>query len=269
MERYGFIGLGDQGAPIAQRMIDAGLQVVLWARRPQTLEPFSGTSAERLSEIGDFAKLVDYVGICVVDDSGVRDLCSRLMPELRPASTVVIHSTVSPELCKDLSEQARARNLYLIDAPVSGGSPAAKDGTLTVMVGGDEAVLERGRPVFETFSRLIVHLGDVGAGQHAKLINNAMLAANIGIAHHAMEAADALSLDRQAFVDLINASSGRSFGFEVRGRLSTPARFQHGASLLRKDVALLGDALGDHESFPPIRDAAREFLSQALQGDRE
>jgi 3-hydroxyisobutyrate dehydrogenase-like beta-hydroxyacid dehydrogenase len=266
LEKYGFIGLGDQGAPIVRRMIDAGLPVVLWARRAETLTPFADTAAQLVTDIADFAALVDYVGICVLDDNGVREVCGQLIPRLRPASTIVVHSTVSPELCKVLAVQAQANHLTLIDAPVSGGSPAAKEGKLTVMVGGDEAVLEGIRPVFGTFAHLIVHLGAVGAGQYGKLINNAMLAANIGIAHHALEAAEALFLDRQAFVDLINASSGRSFGFEVRGRLPNPTLFQHGANLLAKDMALLGDALGDHGSFSPMRDAAQGFLSQALQG---
>lgn len=269
MNTYGFIGLGDQGAPIARRMIDAGLPVALWARRAETLAPFADTAAQLITDIAEFAALVDYVGICVVDDNGVREVCRQLIPRLRPASTIVIHSTVSPDLCKELAAQAHANNLKLIDAPVSGGSPAAKAGTLAVMAGGDPDVLAAVRPVFDTFARFIVHLGDVGAGQHGKLINNSLLAANIGLAHHALDAAEALSLDRQAFVDLINASSGRSFGFEVCARLPNPVAFQHGASLLAKDVNLLGDALDGHRSFPPISNAAEDFLSLALQGGAE
>jgi 3-hydroxyisobutyrate dehydrogenase-like beta-hydroxyacid dehydrogenase len=265
MEKYGFIGLGDQGAPIARRMIDAGLPVVLWARRPASLEPFAGTPAERADSIEDLARRVDYVGICVVDDNGVRLVFDQLIPHLRAGSTIAIHSTVSPALCRALAAEASARALNLIDAPVSGGSPAAVAGKLTVMVGGHKPTLEAVRPVLETFSNLIVHLGDVGAGQHAKLINNSLLAANIGLAHHALAAAEELSLDRAAFVEHINASSGRSFGFEVCGRLPEPSAFFHGASLLAKDVSLLGDALKEHACFAPIESAASAFLKSALQ----
>jgi 3-hydroxyisobutyrate dehydrogenase-like beta-hydroxyacid dehydrogenase len=264
MKKYGFIGLGDQGGPIARRMIDAGLPVALWARRPETLEAFSDTSADLMPDIAAFAEVVDYVAICVVDDKGMREVCARLMPLLGAGSCIVIHSTVSPELCRELNREAQTAGLKLIDAPVSGGSPAAKEGKLTVMVGGDTEVLEDIRPVLQTFSRLIVHLGEVGAGQHAKLLNNSMLAANIGVAHHCLEAARALSLDRQAFLELINASSGRSFGFEVRARMPGPESFQHGAKLLAKDVALLEDALRQSPDFPPIRDASRVFLDLAV-----
>lgn len=264
MKMYGFIGLGDQGAPIARRMIKAGLQVSLWARRPATLMPFSDSGATLTESLDDFAQAVDYVGVCVVDDLGVEEVCSRLISGMRNGSTIVIHSTVSPVLCKTLADMALQVGVHLIDAPVSGGSPAAEAGKLTVMAGGSPQVFEAVRPVFDTFAGLVLHLGDVGAGQHAKLINNSLLAANMGLANHALNAANTLGLEREAFTRLINASSGRSFGFEVCARLPEPCAFQHGASLLAKDVALLGDALGETVSYAAIEAAARSFLTLAL-----
>lgn len=264
MKTYGFIGLGDQGAPIARRMIDAGLPVSLWARRPATLAPFADSGAILVEDLEAFAVSVDYVGICVVDDRGVHEVCARLIPALRSGSTIVIHSTVSPELCKALATTAAAVGVHLIDAPVSGGSPAAAAGKLTVMVGGEAQVCETVRPVFETFASLVVHLGDVGAGQHAKLINNSLMAANMGLAYHALVAAEVLNLERESFIGLINASSGRSFGFEVCARLPHPSAFEHGATLLAKDVALLGDALGESDSYTAVESAARAFLAIAL-----
>lgn len=264
MKAYGFIGLGAQGAPIARRMIEAGLPVSLWARRPATLAPFADSGARLLEDLDVLAESVDYVGICVVDDNGVQEVCRRLIPGMHKGSTLVIHSTASPVLCESLAQAAAETGVHLIDAPVSGGSPAAEAGTLTVMVGGDAQVCDAVRPVFDTFASLVVHLGAVGAGQHAKLVNNSLMVANMGLAHHALVAAEALGLDRQAFIELINASSGRSFGFEVCARLPEPAVFRHGASLLAKDLALLSDALGEQNSFTAIESAARTFLDCAL-----
>ena len=264
IKKVGFIGLGDQGAPIARRMIQAGLHVSLWARRPDTLQPFAGTEAELHDDFDTFAGCVDCVGICVVDDEGVKQVCDRLIPKLHPGSIIVIHSTVSPTLCRKLAQDAADFDIKLIDAPVSGGSPAAEAGTMTVMVGGDPSVLSEVRFVFETFARLVTHLGGVGSGQHAKLINNALLAANMGVAYKALVAADALSLDKAAFIELVKASSGQSFGFDVCAKLPTPNAFHHGASLLVKDVALLGAALNGHESFETIDDAASAFLNDAF-----
>jgi 3-hydroxyisobutyrate dehydrogenase len=206
------------------------------------------------------------VAICVVDDAGVQQVCNELMPAMAPGGCIVIHSTVHPELCQKLAVQAAENELELIDAPVSGGGQGAAAGTLTVMVGGDPQVVAAARPVFETFAGLIIHLGGVGAGQRAKLVNNAMMAANLAIAHHGLAAANALGVDREAFVELVKVSTGRSFSFDVCSRMPNPEAWSHGAKLLAKDVGLLGEAIGgDNGDYEAIRRTAHGFLDLALK----
>lgn len=259
--KCGFIGLGSQGAPMARRMIDAGFDVTLWARRAEALAPFADVkSAVSVSALGAEA---EHVGICVVDDAGVRGICGELIPAMKAGSRIAIHSTVHPDTCTALAAQAVMRGIQILDAPVSGGEPAAKAGALTVMVGGDAAAFEAAKPVFESFGKLIVRLGGVGAGQQAKLINNALMAAHMALAHHAFEAGEKLNLDRAALSDLIKASSGRSFGFETYARLPTPQAFAHGGALLAKDVRLLGEMLG--ADAKPIADVAMPFLDLVLK----
>lgn len=264
MTKQGFIGLGSQGAPMARRMIDAGYDVVLWARRAQTLEAFTETSADIAPTIAQLGAQVQQVAICVVDDAGVQQVCNELMPAMSPGGCIVIHSTVHPQLCKALAQQARQYGLSLLDAPVSGGGEGAAAGKLTVMVGGDQAVLAVARPVFEAFAGSIVHLGDVGAGQTAKLVNNALMAAHVAIAHKGLAAAEALGIDRHALIDLVKVSSGRSFGFDVCARMPNPSAFNHGAKLLQKDVRLLGEALNGDPSFTVFRDVTAPFFELAL-----
>lgn len=265
MDKQGFIGLGSQGAPMARRMIEAGYEVVLWARRPETLATFADTPAQTAASIAELGREVEQVGICVVDDAGVEQVCDALIPAMAPGGRIVIHATVDPQLCRTLAERAAARCLALIDAPVSGGGEGAAAGTLTVMVGGEAGAVAAARPVFESFAGLIVHLGDVGAGQMAKLVNNALMAAHVAIAHQGIAAADALGLDREALVELVKVSSGRSFGFDVYARQPTPAAFKHGAKLLAKDVHLLGKALGDDPSFTAFSELAMPFLQRAMK----
>ena len=265
MNKYGFIGLGSQGAPMARRMIDSGLPTVLWARRQETLEPFADSGAGFAASVAELGEQVHYAAICVVDDAGVQDVCDQLMPAMRPGGLIVIHSTVNPDLCKRLAIQAAENELELIDAPVSGGGQGAADKTLTVMVGGNAQVVEAARPVLETFAGLIVHLGDVGAGQNAKLVNNALLTAHLAVAHHGLEAAKVLGIEKEAFVELVKVSSGRSYGFEVCARLPNPEAFEHGAKLLAKDLALLGETLGDDPSYDNIHRTAETFLLKALK----
>jgi 3-hydroxyisobutyrate dehydrogenase-like beta-hydroxyacid dehydrogenase len=269
MTTCGFIGLGSQGAPMAKRMIEAGYAVKLWARRPESLKIFADTSAQFSGSIEALA-VAEHVGVCVVDDAGVQEVCAALIPAMRAGSRIAIHSTVDPRLCVSLAQQAAARGIALIDAPVSGGGPAAAAGTLTVMVGGEKAAIDAATPVFRTFASQIAYLGGVGSGQLAKLVNNAMMAAHVAIADHALTAAAQLGVDRAAFIKLVKASSGRSFGFEVYSRQPSPQAFAHGARLLTKDVRLLGECLAPHPTFEAFNSLVTPFLNRAMSaaGDK-
>lgn len=264
MPRWGFIGLGSQGAPMARRMIESGNEVVLWARRPESLYPFADTAAIIAEGIPQLGQQVEHCGICVVDDAGVQQICDQLFPAMTAGSRVAIHSTIHPQRCIALQQQASAQGIELVDAPVSGGGEGAARGDLTVMVGGSEQAFAAVKPVFATFAGLIAHLGDVGAGQTAKLVNNNLMAANLAMAHHALRAADKLGIDRDGFVKLIGVSSGNSFSFNVCARMPSPVAFEHGAKLLAKDVRLLGEAMGEDVDYNAISDVAKSFLELAL-----
>lgn len=267
--RCGFIGLGSQGAPMAERMIAAGFPTVLWARRPESLERFANSGATFASSIAELAESVDHVGICVMADDDVREVCDILIPALSAGATIAVHSTVHPETVREVARKALAQDIHVIDAPVSGGEPGAKAGTLTVMLGGPANVVEKLRPIFSSFGALMPHLGEVGAGQNAKLVNNALLAANMAVADHALAAAAALKIDQASILELLSQSSGRSFGLEVRGRMPAPQAFNHGGMLLMKDLKLLCSVLDDGAGAAGLWDAAGPFLtactSQPLQ----
>jgi 3-hydroxyisobutyrate dehydrogenase len=269
----GFVGLGSQGGPMARRIVEAGFPLILWARRPEALEPYRGTAAQPVRELAELAARSDHVGVCVVDDAGVEEVVNVLLSSMHAGSRIAIHSTVHPQTCVTLAKRAAERGIALVDAPVSGGGQAAEAGKLTVMVGGDAAAVAAARPVFETFSALISHLGGIGAGQFAKLVNNSLMAANMALADAALGAAAALGLDRAALVELVKASSGRSYGFEVRARLPDIALFSHGAKLLAKDVGLLATVLSDDRCGAILRGTAEPFLERIIrgqiQGDRQ
>jgi 3-hydroxyisobutyrate dehydrogenase len=262
-EQIGFIGLGSQGGPMAHRIIDAGMNLSVWARRPQVTASFVDKGAKAAPSVAELGQHCDHVGVCVVNDDDVNEICADLIPSMRPGSRIAIHSTILPESCARLEQRCADRSIGLIDAPVSGGQPAAGAGTLTVMCGGSKAVFDASRPVFQTFGKLIVWLGVIGSGQRAKIINNALLAANLGVAAAAVTAADELNIDRTALIELIKVSSGRSMGFEVASRLSAPSAFAHGAKILTKDVALLKTLLPDSGSAEALRAAGADFLATA------
>ena len=265
-ETIGFIGVGSQGGPMAHRIVDAGMDLVVWARRPEVLEAYTTKGARAAETVSQLGTLCDHVGICVVNDADVLSITDQLIPVMKPGGRIAIHSTVLPETVARLEAQCDAAGLALIDAPVSGGSPGAEAGTLTVMCGGRQDAYEAALPVFRTFGKLIPLLGPVGAGQRAKIINNAMLSAHMGIAMASLDAAAALGIDRAAFIELIKESSGRSFGFEVFSRLPSPAAFATGAPLLLKDMNLLNAVLPDNIGAKEIDAAAARFLAAANPG---
>ncbi len=254
--RVGFIGLGSQGAPMARRILEAGFPLTLWARRPQSLEPFDDTAATAASTPAALAEASSIVCICVTGDEDVLEVANGpegVLSGLAAGGTLIVHSTVHPETCIRLHLMGKEKGITVLDAPVSGGGPAATQGTLLVMVGGDEAGLDRARPVLATFGDPILHLGDVGAGQTAKLVNNLVFTAQIALSLETSGLADDLGLDRVAMAQVFERGSGASRaasllaapGFDLGGlgRVAGP--------LLRKDVSLIADVARGRQIAAP------------------
>jgi 3-hydroxyisobutyrate dehydrogenase len=244
--RVGFIGLGSQGAPIARRIIDGGFPVTLWARRRATLEPFATAPAAVAGSPARLAAASDLVCLCVRDDADVEAVASGpdgILAGLRAGGVIAVHSTVHPDTCRRLAERAAAVGAHVADAAVSGGSPAAEAGRLLVMVGGDDATVARCRPVFETYGDPVVHLGPLGSGQLAKLLNNAAFTAHLGVAASLLSLGRALSVDPARLAEVIVHGSGRSFALErVAAAGGTLDRIAgHAGHLLDKDIRLVID----------------------------
>jgi 3-hydroxyisobutyrate dehydrogenase len=262
----GFIGLGSQGGPMAGRIIDAGFPTTLWARRPASLEPFVGTAATVAGSPAELAAASDLVCLCVRGDADVEEVAAGehgVLSGLKPGGVIAIHSTVHPQTCRALAERAAGQGVSVIDAPVSGGAPAVEERRLLVMVGGDAEVLERCRPVFESYADPIVHLGDLGSGQTTKLLNNLLFTANLGTAASTLALGEALGVLPQRLTEVISRGSGNSFGLNVLGgdtggldRLAGMA-----GTLLQKDVRLVAD-LTDSATVPggAVLDAADATL---------
>ena len=241
--RVGFIGLGSQGGPMARRIIEAGYPVTLWARRPATLEPFADTNAKTAGSPAELAAASDLVCVCVRDDADTEEVVDAVLGGLAAGGVIAVHSTVHPDTCRRLAERAQAGGVRLIDAPVSGGAPAAEACRLLVMAGGDEEAVEFCRPVFGSYGDPIVHLGPVGAGQVTKLLNNAAFTAHLGVAVSLLALGQSLGVDQLRLADVISHGSGNSFALErVASAGGTLARIgEHAGHLLRKDVQLIAD----------------------------
>jgi 3-hydroxyisobutyrate dehydrogenase-like beta-hydroxyacid dehydrogenase len=272
MTRVGFVGLGSQGGPMARAIVDAGFATTLWARRPESLEPFADTPAAVAASPAELGAASDILCICVVDDAGV-DAVLRgpdgALSAMADGSVVVVHSTVHPTTVVRL--QADFPALHVLDAPVSGGGHKAASRELLVMAGGTAEVLERCRPVLETFGEPILHVGPIGAGQEVKLLNNTVFAAQLALAAEAFELAAARQLDQAAVASILASGSGRSYAAEVvaGGGFTLDGLAAFAGQLLAKDVAILaGDAGLTDSALLAAADAALDRMGVARTSGR-
>jgi 3-hydroxyisobutyrate dehydrogenase-like beta-hydroxyacid dehydrogenase len=267
--RAGFIGLGSQGGPIARRIADAGFPLTLWARRPASLEPFADTAAKVVSTPAELAASSDVIGLCVRDDNDIREVTSGedgVLAGVAPGTVIAVHSTVHPDTVRQLFVAAREKGAVVVDAPVSGGQPAAAAGRLLVMVGGDPEAVERCRPVFETFGDPIVHLGPLGAGQVTKLLNNTLFTAHLAVAASLLQLGADLDVDTARLAQVLGHGSGASFALaRVADAGGTLDRIGgHAGPLLAKDVRLtaaVAAAAGIDVSANPVVSAADAALA--------
>ncbi|MDA8047940.1 MAG: NAD(P)-dependent oxidoreductase [Actinomycetota bacterium] len=264
--RVGFIGLGSQGGSMARRIVDEGYPLTLWARRPGSLEPFRDTDAVVAASPAELGARSDVVGICVVADADVEDVLLRpdgVLAGMRPGGVVAIHATVHPDTCRRIADQAATRGVAVVDAPVSGGGGAAAERRLLVMVGGADDAVARCRPVFDTFADPVVHLGPLGRGQMAKLLNNLIFTALITPVIEGYEVADALGVDRAALATVLAHGSGGSrvagilaaSGFDLTG-------LRGAQPLLAKDVGIVVDLIGGASAGGELVELAQHTLTR-------
>ena len=257
--RIGFVGLGDQGAPMARAIAAAGWPLAVWARRPESFEALAGVAHERCATLGELADRSDLVGLCVRSDDDVAAVLDKggLLAQLAPGSVVANHGTGSPALAAALAERWQRCGISILDAPVSGGGDGARQRTLTVMVGGDREAYERSRPVFASFARSIEHLGPAGSGQVAKLLNNALYAANLRNAGELLALAEGLGLEVRRLAELVLTSSGASFALDALCHRIAPDQVEGYQALVGKDLAHFAEvASAAALARSPLQDAA-------------
>lgn len=261
----GFIGLGDQGAPIAQAIADGGFPLHVWARRPQSLKVLDGYSHTAHETVAELAAASEVVGLCLSEDSDTIEVADRggLLRNMHHGAVLVNHGTGLPQAARELAQLAAAHGVDVVDAPVSGGHAVAVARQLTTMVGGDRSAVERVTPVFETFSKSVIHVGPTGAGQYAKLFNNALMMMNHKNAIDVLRLAEKLDLPVQPLLDVLRSGSAASFALQAVGPSITSENVQHLQSLELIDMQLFTGAVED------LGSQATPVIDRATSGARE
>ncbi|WP_280110089.1 NAD(P)-dependent oxidoreductase [Pseudaminobacter salicylatoxidans] len=218
-----FIGAGSIGAPMAERLLERGRKLLICDPAPGVRAHFEGLGCAVTDTAADCASCPIII-FMVANDEQLRMAAATLAPALdRPAGPLVlVMSTVLPETVHSVAEQLAPSGARVIDAPVSGGSIKARDGELSIMVGGDENLFNEARPLLDDLASSIFHCGALGSGETMKILNNLVGVTNLFLFSEAMRIADALNLDLPRLVDVMEQSSGRNAGtrdWEARKKL--------------------------------------------------
>lgn len=242
----GFIGLGDQGLPMAVAMADIGYQLHVWARTPDSLDVLGETPHIAHTSTRELGAACDIIGLCVSADDDVFEVVEGgLLDGLRRGAVIVNHGTGTPKNARRLAELCARAGVDVLDAPVSGGRPAGEARTLTTLVGGSKTVLARCEPVFRAFSAHIIHLGDAGAGQTAKLFNNTLLMMNQASIVEVVAMAEPAGLDPRTLVEALTLGSATSSALTLLNTMVTPDTVEHLSKVEAEDMAIFRAAMTD------------------------
>jgi len=230
--RVGFIGLGAMGAPMAENLAKAGLLQCVWNRTPSKAQTLAGKlSVEVAATPAGVAKVCNVICICVSEDRDVLAVVDAISPGIEADTIVIDHSTVSVNTALLAAEKVRDHGGEFLDAPVSGGVEGARAATLAIMVGGKPETLERARPVLEIVGSRIAHMGDTGAGQATKAVNQVLCAGINQAVTEALAFGHALGLDLEKVIDVVSQGAAGNWFLEKRGPTMVRGRFEPGFKL--------------------------------------
>ena len=246
--RIGFVGAGRIGRPMIGRLVAAGSDVRVLARSPESAEAVRALGATPVDDLSAVAEGADAVLVCVLSDGQVREVCldGGLVDAMAPGTVLVTHTTGSPRTVQAIAEHAGARDIEVVDAPISGGPPDVEAGSVTLYVGATDEGLARARPALGAYGDPVIHLGPPGSGQQVKLLNNAVFAANIGVLAQAVRTAAELGLDERALLAGLQHGSGTSRALQFMGGAGTVAGFARAAGeFVGKDVAVVNEVMAE------------------------
>ncbi|MFI9509347.1 NAD(P)-dependent oxidoreductase [Nocardia sp. NPDC052566] len=255
--RVGFIGVGNMGAPMAQRLLSWPGGLTVCDTRAEAVRPFVEAGAVAVDSAAEVAERAEVISVTVVNDEQVRAVVAELLHTAKPGTVVAVHSTIGDRTAAELAAACAEHGVELVDAPISGGAVGARRGALAVMVGGSAAAFERVRGPFECFADLVVHAGPVGAGTRMKLARNLVHFVAFTAVTEAQRLAEAAGLDITVLGKVVrhsDAVTGGPGAIMLRDRTAPIAEgdfwlpiLRHVRDLGEKDLALaldLGARLG-------------------------
>ena len=270
-----FLGLGVMGYPMAAHLARAGHHVTVYNRTTAKsiawCDQFAMEKSQRHAETPREAALgANFVFCCVGNDDDLRSVtlgADGAFVGMTPGAVFVDHTTASADVARELHAAAKHLGLHFIDAPVSGGQAGAQNGALTVMCGGDPAAFEAVRPVAMAFSRAFTLLGDSGAGQLAKMVNQICIAGLVQGLSEAIAFGQKAGLDMNQVLDVIGKGAAQSWQLDNRGKTMVADQFDFGFAVdwMRKDLGLVLDEARRNGARLPVTALVDQFYADIQQ----
>jgi 3-hydroxyisobutyrate dehydrogenase len=241
--KIGFIGPGRMGRPMLDRLAAAGHDVTVLVRRPEAQTAADAAGLRWADTVAATVHGADAVFVVVLNDDQVRSVSlgpSGAIAAMEPGAILVQHTTSDPATAELLVHEGTVAGVGILDAALSGGPHDIAAGGLTLWVGGDEVLLEKMRPLLETYASPILFVGSAGNGQRVKLVNNALFVAQVGLVIDAVRVAGSLGIEEQAILGALQHGSGTSRALEVVARGgSVDVVAERLAGLMQKDVTVV------------------------------
>lgn len=265
MKKIGFIGLGTMGAPMASNLLDQGYTLTVYNRTASKADALVKKGAQAARTPREAAIDQDVVITMVSDDASIAKVyegADGVLAGISTGTTVIDCSTISPALSRELGEKVAELGGSFLDAPVTGSSPAAIDGTLVFMVGGSAETVEAQQDVFATMGKKVLYMGESGSGSVAKLAHNTIVGINNLALIEGFSIASKSGLPADKFLELVQLGSAGSKAAELKGRKIIEHNFenQFSLSLMLKDLKL-ASSLTDNASIPtPMLNLAKSLF---------
>ena len=242
-EIVGFIGLGIMGQGMVRNLLEAGFEVCVWNRTESRVDELVAAGASAAGSPAELASRCDIIIVCVSDTPDVQAVIlgeNGVIHGARSGSLVIDMSTISPRATREISERLAQREMHMLDAPISGGSEGAAQGTLSIMVGGESSHVERAMPAFRAMGEKITHVGGTGAGQMVKLVNQILVVGNALAMSEALLFAQAGNLDLDKTLAAVSGGAAGSWMLSMRGPQILERDWRPGFTidLQQKDVRL-------------------------------
>jgi 2-hydroxy-3-oxopropionate reductase len=242
-ETVGFIGLGIMGKPMAKNLMEAGYDLVVHNRSPEKAEELAGEGATAAGTPREVAEGCDVVITMLPDSPQVEEVLSGeggVFEGVREGALIVDMSTISPVVTESLSARAKEKGASLLDAPVSGGDVGAIEGTLSIMVGGDEEDFERAKPLFDVMGKTVTHVGPTGAGQVTKAANQIVVALTIEAVSEALVLGSKGGVSPEKILDVLGGGLAGNKVMEVKREKFLSHTFDPGfrSELHHKDLGI-------------------------------